>query len=163
MDRTKKEAAQRKEVRWIGLDRGAPDELGGVLEQERHSEGCDQDREQRPPEKWLVRELKDAEVHDRRSDHRDDECDDEGEIDRQVLKAKRNEQRPTEEGAHHGEVSLGEVDEADDSIDDCVAKRDKGIERADGETDDCVLEKLPHALRHLLVGQARRLRASPRL
>ena len=46
MNRTDEEASRRKQVRRVGLDRGAPDELGSVLKQEGHAERGDQDRQQ---------------------------------------------------------------------------------------------------------------------
>ena len=94
VNRTHEEAAQRKEVRRIGLDRRTPYELGRVLKKQGHAECGDQDRQQRSPEQWLVRELKDPEVHHRGADHRDDEGDDEGQVDGKVLEPERHEQGP---------------------------------------------------------------------
>ena len=64
-----------------------------------------------------------------------------------MLEAEGDEQGPAEERADHREVTLGEVDQPEDAVNDGVAERHQGIEGADREPDHRVLEKRPHPLR----------------
>ena len=75
------DAARREEVRRIGLDGTAPDQLGGVLEKYRHAERRDQDRQERPFQERFVGELEDAQVHSSGAEHGHDERDDKGQVD----------------------------------------------------------------------------------
>ena len=50
-------------------------------------------------------------------------------------------------GPDHEDISVGEIDEFQDSVHHAVPQRDQGIDGAEGKTVDHLLEKLVHPVR----------------
>ena len=128
----------------IGLDGGAEDVQRRVLEQQRHPERGDQDRQQRLLEQRPVGEGQDADIDRARDQHREQHRERDRERDRDLVQAEGDQDRPAREGAHHGQVAVGEVDQADDAVDDRVAEGHQRVEGARGEAVDRVLDEVVH-------------------
>src|SRR5262249_57171046 len=74
-------------------------------------------------------------------DHRDEEGGEDRDRQRQGLEAELDKQAPADEHTDYGQVALREVDEADDPVDDRVAKGDQGVERSDRQSVDSQLNE----------------------
>jgi hypothetical protein len=131
------------------------------LEDERHADGCDQDREPwRVPQRFVCHPLY-PHVQQATDGHRDDHGYDDpyylqegpGAMGYRAEKPKTKEcaaeDRQTDEGAYHEVVAVGEVDELYDPVDQRVAERDERDYGPVSDPDDQLREELRGVLHRL--------------
>src|SRR5215208_3346657 len=148
------------EVRKRHLGRALPHEAD-ILEDERHADGCDQNREPwRVPQRFVCHPLY-PHVEQATDDHRDDHGYDDpyylqegpGAVGYRAEKRKTKEcaaeDRQTDEGAYHEDVAVGEVDQLYDPVDQRVAKRDERDYGPVSDPDNQLREELRGVLHRL--------------
>jgi len=117
--------------------------LAEVLEEEGDADGGDEDRETGAIAKGAVGELFDDDTKDGAYDH----CNDEHEECARPRGAAVGELEDgwgdveAGEGADHEDITVGEIDEAEDAVHHCVAKGNEGVDGPEGEAIDELLEE----------------------
>ena len=118
--------------------RRAEEDLAGILQQQRHADGGDEDVERGRAAQRPIGELLNRHAEQRAADHRGQQH---GEAAPHRVLRHEFAGIVADERPDHEHVRVREIDEAQDTVDHRVAERDERVDGAEGEAVDQLLEE----------------------